>query len=92
MKTLIIVAVAVVMVFCLTIPSLQAGDKWVIEPSLPVYGDQRPRGMEAGSYGNPYEVHKSGSGRYEISTPFPDSSKPALSPGQPLNPYIIEKR
>lgn len=91
MKTLIIVSVAVAMVFCLIISSIEALDRWVIEPSIPDYANQ-PRGMEAGSFINPYEVHRTSSGRYEISTPFPDSSKSPMAPGQPLNPYEIKPR
>ena len=65
--------------------STLAAQKWVIEPSIPDYSK---RGMEAGSIMNPYEAQIRGD-KIEISTPFQDSSKPSLSPGQPLNPLEI---
>jgi hypothetical protein len=78
-----------IMIPLITLPLIgEAGQKWVLEPYLPIYSSQ-PRGMESGSLLNPYEVRQGSSGRYEIATPFPDSSKPMLSPGQPLNPLEL---
>ena len=73
----------------LCLPSIgEAGQKWVLEPSLPIYSSQ-PRGMESGSLLNPYEATRRYDGRIEIATPFPDSSKPMMAPGQPLNPLEL---
>lgn len=89
MKKLFILSLMAVLVLSTLIPSVQAGEKWVIEPSIPDYSK---RGLEAGSIMNPLEVHRGSNNKLEISTPFQDSSKPSLAPGQPLNPWTIEKR
>lgn len=86
MKTLIIVSITVAVMVCPCIPSIHAGARITLEPSMPVYSTH-PRGMEAGSYGNPYEVRSLPSGKVEVSTPFVDPSRPSGAPGQPVNPY-----
>jgi hypothetical protein len=88
MKRLIIFALCSLITISALSPSLQAAQKWVIEPSIPNYSAQ-PRGMEAGSFSNPYEATIRQNGKIEISTPFPDSSKPMMAPGQPLNPLEV---
>ena len=44
-----------------------------------------------GSQFNPYVIKQTGPGQQELTTQYPDPSRPLMAPGQPNNPYVVRQ-